>query len=397
MALSKTPPPSPPRGFTLIELLVGAVTTTIILSAVAVTVMGVQASYQTESRIKVAVEGMRTATNFIEQRMRMAGYGVDPRIAFDFGTTVLPSNLKANYSMALGTGLPNAVTDDLAFRYRDAAWMRRGRYAGASGIQLEPGASFGMDFPMNQRFIVSCRGGESYLVVKAGAAGVSKDATQASSLTVDTALSTAAEDEACLGKTGEQSPFVLLMHEVRIRVMNLGGRPFLMAFPSLDSLDLATAIPLVADVESFQVAYLMNRPPPTGTLSTLPAVDASSAGPNWVMGDMGSVDTDRFPDVAATPVPTYKTPYEDAARYNRHPANIRAVRVSLGVRSANREPNGRRSFERVNLEDSTEAATADGFYRTNTTTTVRVPNLMSRSAFNPPVGDQESGLNVWGG
>jgi type IV pilus assembly protein PilW len=82
MAQLKTPPP--PRGFTLIELLVGAVTTTIILSAVAVTIMGVQASYQTESRIKVAVESLRTATNFIEQRMRMAGYGVEPRIAFDF-------------------------------------------------------------------------------------------------------------------------------------------------------------------------------------------------------------------------------------------------------------------------------------------------------------------------
>jgi type IV pilus assembly protein PilW len=397
MALSKTPPPSPSRGFTLIELLVGAVTTTIILTAVAVTVMGVQASYQTESRIKVAVEGLRTATNFIEQRMRMAGYGVDPRIAFDFGTTVLPSNLKANHSIVLGAGIPNAVTDDLAFRYRDAAWMRRGRYAGAGGIQLEPGSKFGMNFPKNQRFIVSCRGGESYLVLKAGAGGVLKDATQAANVTVDTALSSVSADDACLGKSGEQAPFVLLLHEVRIRVMNLDGRPFLMAFQSLDELDLSTAVPLAADVESFQVAYIMNRPPPTGTHSKLAAVDATSVGPNWVLGDVGSVDADRFPNVNASPAPTYKTPYEDAARYNKHPANIRAVRVSIGLRSTNREPNGRRSFERVNLEDSVEAAKADGFYRTNTTTTVRVPNLMSRSAFNPPVGDQESGLNVWGG
>ncbi|HEX8440466.1 PilW family protein [Archangium sp.] len=397
MAQSKTPPPSPPRGFTLIELLVGAVTTTIILSAVAVTVMGVQASYQTESRIKVAVEGLRTATSFIEQRMRLAGYGVDPRIAFDFGTTVLPSNLKANYSVVLGTGIPNAVTDDLAFRYRDAAWMRRGRYAGASGIQLETGSTFGMNFAKNQRFIVSCRGGESYLVVKAGASGVSKDAAQASGLTVDKALSSVADDEACLGRTGDQAPFILLLHEVRIRVVNLGGRPFLMAFQGLDELDMSTAVPLVADVESFQVAYVMNRPSPTSTHAKLDAVDKTSTGPNWVLGDVGSVATDRFPDVMASPAPTYKTPYEHASRYNRHPANIRAVRVSIGVRSTSREPNGRRAFERVNLEDSTEAAVADGFYRTNTSTTVRVPNLMSRSAFNPPVGDQASGLNAWGG
>jgi len=257
-------------------------------------------------------------------------------------------------------------------------------------------STFGMSFPKNQRFIVSCGGGESYLVVKAGVSGVAKDATQASGLTVDTKLSSVGENEPCLGKTGAQAPFILLLHEVRIRVMNLGGRPFLMAFQSLDDLDVSNAVPLVADVESFQVAYVMNRPPPTGTLSTLDAVDKSSTGPNWVMGDMGSTDTDRFPDVAAS-APTYKTPYESAARYTRHPANIRAVRISLSVRSANREPNGRRAYERVSLEDSLEAAAADGFYRTNTTTTVRVPNLMSRSAFNPPVGDQESGLNAWGG
>jgi type IV pilus assembly protein PilW len=31
------------------------------------------------------------------------------------------------------------------------------------------------------------------------------------------------------------------------------------------------------------------------------------------------------------------------------------------------------------------------------TTTVRVPNLLSRSGFNPPVGDETPGSNVWGG
>jgi type IV pilus assembly protein PilW len=393
------PPRSTPtrRGFTLLELLVGAVTTTIILSAVAMTFMGVQGSYQSESRVKMAVEGLRTATNFIEQRLRLAGYGVDPRFAFDFNAAVLPSGAKANHTLVFGAGVPPTVTDDLAFRYRDAAWMRRGYYAGAGGIQLASGTTFGMNFPKGQRFVVSCVGGRDYLVLKAGAGGVSKDANASANFTVDTTLSSVSTDVPCLAKQGETSPFILLLHEMRIRVMDLGGRPFLMAFQGLDELDLTRAVPLAADVESFQVAYVMNRPPVGGPNAGLPAVDASSSVVNWVMGDMGSADADRFPAPTAVPAPLYRMPYDDPARYNRHPANIRAVRVSIGIRSTSPEANGRRAFARVNLEDSGEATSEDGYYRTNMTTTVRVPNLLSRSAFNPPVGDPLTGLNVWGG
>ena len=398
MTPSKTPAPGRPRGFTLLELLVGAVTTTIILSAVAVTFVGVQGSFQAESRIKVAVEGLRTATGFIEQRVRLAGYGVDPRFAFDFNAAALPAGAKANYTLVFGPDVPKSVTDDLAFRYRDAAWMRRGRYAGSGGIQLETKSTFGMDFPKGQRFIVSCMGGRDYLVLKAGEGGVSKDVNASANFTVDETLSSTSADSKCLYRTGDLSPFILLLHEVRIRIVDVEGRPFLMAFQGLDELDVARAVPLAADVESFQVAYVMNRPPLEGRNATLSAVDSKSPSPNWVLGDVNSVNTDRFPDPSATPMPLYQLPYDDAARYNRHPGNIRAVRVSIGIRSTSAEPNGRRAFERVDLEDSGEAGLADGYYLTNMTTTVRVPNLLSRSAFNPPVGDPATtGLNVWGG
>jgi type IV pilus assembly protein PilW len=395
MTLSSSPPGSTPRGFTLLELMVGTVVTSIILSAVAVSVMGVQASYQAESRITVAVEGLRTGTNFIEQRLRLAGYGVDPRFAFDFGTAVLPSNNKANQVLTLGTGVPTAITDDLAFRYRDPSWMRRGTYSG--GINLADGATFGMTFPKGQRFIVSCEGGKSNLVVKAGAGGVPKEATSSANFTVDATLSTIPADDGCLTKVGRAAPFILLLHEVRVRIVPLEGRPFLMAFQGIDELDMTTAVPLMADVESFQVAYVMNRPPPTGTNAALLAVDSASPVSNWVLGDVGSADVDRFPNPAIRPEPVYKLPYDDPARFNKHPANIRAVRVSIGVRSTSPEPNGRRAFARVDLEDSGEARPADGYYRTNMSTTVRVPNLMSRSAFNPPVDELIPGLNAWGG
>lgn len=399
MAPSRNSQPLAPRGFTLLELLVGTLTTTIILAAVAVSFAGIQGSYQTESRIKVAVEGLRTATSFIEQRLRTAGYGIDPRFAFDFDAAVLPGQAKANHPLVFAKGMPKSVTDDLAFRYRDSAYMRRGRYMGSGGLVLESG-SFGMDLIKGQRVIVSCGNPKKYLVLKVSAGGVPKSASASANVTVDPKLSSAAADDACLRKTGElDAPYIMLLHEVRLRIVDQGGRPFLMAFKGLDELNLDTAVPLVADVESFQVAYIMNRPPLSGSNAALPPVDISSPAPNWVLGDVNSADKDRFPDPRnpLLPEPQYNDPYDAAIRYTRHPANIRGVRVSLSLRSTSPEPNGRRAFPRADLEDSVESGTVDGFYRTNMTTTVRVPNLLSRSGFNPPVDAETPGSNVWGG
>lgn len=399
MAPSRNSQPLAPRGFTLLELLVGTATTTIILAAVAVSFAGIQGSYQTESRIKVAVEGLRTTTSFIEQRLRTAGYGIDPRFAFDFDATVIPGQAKANHTLLFGKGMPKSVTDDLAFRYRDSAYLRRGRYMGAAGLMLESG-SFGMDLVKGQRLIVSCSSAKKYLVLRVSAGGVPKGAGASANFTVDAKLSSVPADEACLRKTGAlDAPYVMLLHEVRLRIVDQGGRPFLMAFQGLDELNLDTAVPLAADVESFQVAYIMNRPPLNGPNAAVPPVDLSSPAPNWVLGDVNSAEKDRFPDPRnpLLPEPQYGDPYDAAIRYTRHPANIRGVRVSLSLRSASPEPNGRRAFARGDLEDSGESGVADGFYRTNMTTTVRVPNLLSRSGFNPPVDAETPGSNVWGG
>jgi type IV pilus assembly protein PilW len=399
MAPSRNTQAHAPGGFTLLELLVGTATTTIILAAVAVSFMGIQSSYQTESRIKVAVEGLRTATQFIEQRVRLAGYGIDPRFAFDFNAAVLPGQTKSNHPLVFNGGQPRSVTDDLAFRYRDSAYLRRGRFMGGGGLVLEA-STFGIDLRAGQRLIVSCTNGKKYLVLKVGAGGVSKNAATSANFTVDLTLSSIPSDETCLRKEGLlDAPYVMLLHEVRLRIMDLQGRPFLMAFQGLDELNMESAVPLAADVESFQVAYIMNRPPQDGRNALLPPVDVSSAEPNWVLGDVNSADRDRTPDPRdpLLPEPQYKDPYDAAIRYSRHPANIRGVRLSLSLRSTTREASGRRAFERENLEDSVEANPPDGFYRTNMTTTVRVPNLLSRSGFNPPVGDLHPGGNVWGG
>ncbi|HYO74807.1 MAG TPA: hypothetical protein VEU33_52925 [Archangium sp.] len=389
------------RGVTLLELMVGTVTTTIILAAVAVSFAGIQGSYQTESRIKVSVEGVRTATQFIEQRLRLAGYGIDPRFAFDFSPAGLPGETKSNHTLVFANGLPKSVTDDLAFRYRDAAYLRRGSFLGAGGLQLAPGSSFGVDLAQGQRLLVSCNNGKKQLVLRVNAGGVPRNAGASANFTVDARLSSTTQDDTCLSKVGElDAPYIMLLHEVRLRIVDLGGRPFLMAFQGLDGLNMDTAVPLAADVESFQVAYIMNRPPLEGPNAAVAPVDVASDEPNWILGDVNSADTNRHPPPRETvsPEPRYSDPYDAAVRYSNHPANIRAVRLAISMRSTTPELNGRRGFGREDLEDSGELAPPDGYYRTNMTTTVRVPNLLSRSGFNPPVGAlHPTGSNVWGG
>nr|WP_255449889.1 MULTISPECIES: PilW family protein [Myxococcaceae] len=185
----------------------------------------------------------------------------------------------------------------------------------------------------------------------------------------------------------------MLVHELRLRVIRLGSRPYLVAFRNLDPVAGNTDYdPVAADVENFQVAYVMNRP------RTGAATPVDGTGGNWILGDDPATDND-LPLTTAT-APTFDTGYDDSARFSRHPANVRAVRVSFTVRSARKESTGRIAFAPQTLENQTLSGAADGYYRLSVTTSVRVPNLAARAFFVPPIqltGADPAELNVWGG
>lgn len=368
------------RGVTLLELLVGTVITTIILAAVGMAVVAVQRSYVVETQVKGAVESGRSGMTFLERSVRLAGYGVDPRHAFDFTPTNVPGAAKDNFELTLPSG-ERVVTDDLAFRYRDPAFLRRGTLVGG---QLSLQSAFGVTLRAGQPLIVSCNGGQEYVVVRLSAAVNDATSLGAPVVSYGNPFPVIGAQE-CLARGGAEAPYVMLLQEMRVRLLVQGGRSFLVAFRDFNAVAGNTNfVTLAQDVESFQVAYVMNRPRPDAAVAP-PAVDSASTPANWVLGDVGSNPANVIPNPGA-PAPLYTTPYDDTLRYNSHPANIRSVRMSFALRSIDREATGRQVFRPIVLENApTYSTVPDGYFRTSITTAVRVPNMLSRSFFNPPL------------
>jgi type IV pilus assembly protein PilW len=379
------------RGFTLVELLVGIAVSSIILVAVAGAFIAGQRALQAQSQIRGAVEQTRGASAYVDRIVRLAGYGVDPRFAFDFSTTGLPGTTKDNFTSAS----PTFITDDLAFRFRDPGFLRRGSL-GSTGETLTLTTPLTAALTAEQPVLVACPGGVDSFIGRAA----SGSTTSAINLTAYGAPFPTAIPSCLRDATGGRAAYVMLIREVRLRIIDIAGTPYLVLYKNLDApTSTNTAFePLAADVESFQVAYVMNRPPSTGCCSadTLGSADGNGT---FILGDAPG---ETLP-VAQVNRPGYSTPYDDALRYTADPANIRQVRISLLLRSVRKEQSDRTAFAQQQMENYTPsgaAALPDGFYRTWTTSTVRVPNLASRSFFLPPMKSgplDPTDLNVWGG
>ncbi|MFN0064313.1 MAG: prepilin-type cleavage/methylation domain-containing protein [Myxococcaceae bacterium] len=399
------------RGFTLLELLTGAAVLVILITGVMAAIVATQAAYQTEATTKQATEGSRLATGYVERLLPLAGYGIDPAFAFDFGIASIPTGEKDNYQEVYGPGATDRFwTDDLAFRHRDPSFLRRGTLdAGGTTFTLNTTAfpNFGSDLRIGQAVIVSCHGASSWRVMRVTgvvvAASVSAQVADYGAPFVGGSFPVGVPS--CYQDVANPA-FLMLMYETRLRVIDLGGTPVLVAFHDFGPVAGNTNYdPLVANVELFQVSYVMNRPRPTSSCCALvptgpwdPATDSpdSLGSANWIMGDQDD-PVATLPSTAAA-APSSQTPYDDALRYNAHPSNIRAVRVSMVVRS----PRGRNRLAYPfdpgeQVENFAMPALTDNFFRAATTATIRVPNMTSRAFFNPPLNALSGNANVWGG
>ncbi|MBZ4414920.1 PilW family protein [Myxococcus sp. RHSTA-1-4] len=369
------------EGFTLLEVLIGTTISSVVLLAVAATIIGVNNVFQANTLSKQTVEGSRVGLDYVRRTVRLAGYGLDPALAFDFRTAGLPANTKDNHSVDLTTW-GTFVTDDLAFRYRDPMYVRRGQL-GSGGppytLNLAGGTTFGQPLRQGQTLLVACPGGLDFFMGQLAAGALATAGT--TTLNADPLLPAGAIPE-CL-RDANRPPFVMLVQEKRLRVEAFGGRPYLVVRHGWHA--DADFDPLVADVESFQVAYQMNRPPAdSGCCAAQVAPDGTaSTGASWLLGDESPL---VHPTTGSTP-PKYETPYDAAERYNGHPANIRAVHVGLTVRSTRQQPSESLDAPRRLFNAPPPPAAEDAFLRTTVETSIRVPNMTSRSFFTPEYRD----------
>ncbi len=381
--MARRPPSRFRRGFTLAEITVGIAIASIILLGVSGATILTTKAMESEFDIRRPTDDVRIGVAYLERVTRLAGYGVDPRVAFDFSVAGLPGTTKDNYVGG------DFVTDDLAFRYRDPAFLRRGSLdeTGAT-LTLDDDETLGVALPEGQALILICPGAEDFYAARLSA-DAAASATSANLVAYGSPFSAAVPG--CLKEgTGAQAAYVTLLHDIRLRVMPLGGVPYLVALYGFGDPANTRYAPVARNVNDFQVAYEMNRPPPTLSAD---APDKTSGNGNWILGDDAE---DPLPSPAAE-APAYDTDYASTARFTAHPANIRGLRISISV-FGDHNPEAARRSSFFAAENSTAAAKPNRFNLT-VGTSVRLPNMASRTFFVPPL--QQPGTNDdsnrWGG
>lgn len=125
----------PPRGITLLEMLIATAILTIILAAATGVVLSQNASYVRAAGLVNAREQGATAIEVMSSAIKLAGYGIDPQLAFDFdyyNCGVGPSG--TGYSSAgTGGGACTSVyrdsinqADELVLHYRNPSYSVNG-------------------------------------------------------------------------------------------------------------------------------------------------------------------------------------------------------------------------------------------------------------------------------
>ncbi|HZH03196.1 MAG TPA: type II secretion system protein [Myxococcaceae bacterium] len=375
-------PPRPrrlagPFGFTLIELLVTLAIVGVVLSITTSALLGFQQLTNRSHLQRQATAVGRDATAFVEKSLRLAGYGIDPALAFDFNV------YRGNGARCLGVG---GVTsngclgtrdqtvgpDELVFYARNPeywgeqlndepegrAWRVLGATAGAVRIQSHGGERF----PKGQVLQIVCPQAAAIAYVElavsvdvpdpgAGAIGPAVD------LRVETPemgnpyrQSAVVAGTPCLTDGLARAFFVdRFRYFVAERVLGLGAAPtpFLMLDQGVDrngddAIDDADLVAVAQDVVDLQVAYV--RPEASATLlraagASAPLTFCTSANPRTPGSCANGLRIMDFVSFGAHRYDlfTYFT-QQSSNRLRESPdaPNITAVHVSIVTRSQSR-------------------------------------------------------------
>ncbi len=404
-----------PRGFTLVELLVSVAIGAIVLAALFGVVQSQQSAYYQGHLQRAAQGSARQALAFVEQRLAMAGYGMDAPLAFDF------QYYPALPCPSLAAGCPRDSVngnDELVFYMRNPRyWVPEDRSGvfqpsgnawrvvtlGSSSITLA--ARIGDHFERGRILQVVCQNGEKYAYMTVAQGVPTQTAAGSVTLTLVTAVATnpfqrqdAAAAEACFTGGGARA---FLIDRFRFHVRPVQGPsgvvPYLVLDTGLDrnndGPDEAEETIVAEGIESFQVGYVMTNSAlaPRGTTpGTTIAFAPGAAGATSGSG----MTTLQYPGLVNPGQWEYQptswfryavgpTPMVASERLTDHQANIRGVRLVIVARGPDPDPAiGRQDYLlpilNQNALPSWISATAP-YSRARVETTVPVRNMVARA------------------
>ena len=381
------------RGFTLIEVLVGATISLLVVGLVLLTFIGQQRSFQAMDLSRAAGRAERDTLLGMETSLRRAGWGIDPRYAFDFATyacSAVPCRDKV--------GAP----DELVFVARNPnyRWRDNGASGCASVGGCYDGNAWGIKGVTATSVTVDTNAGDLFhkgrvlLAVCANGSNTTMATVAANVSTVAAAAGQAitvlpaAPDpyhqnqwtvDPCFTQAGAT---LFLVDRFRYAIVSYSGVPWLMLDTGLDldqsgTIDANDLSPLAQGVEEMQVAYALN----VGTAYGFAAPDSNR---DWIVGNAPGLVEEPNPAAAA---PTYQSASNAPERFNLHPANIRSVRITLGVRSVNPDPSQSSTWTgddlllSENRNTPANGTAVDKLRRFHTATSVYARDMESRSTF----------------
>ena len=428
-----------PRGFTLLELMVGATVAIFVIAAVTATFLAQNRAFIALDLTRVAADSARDAFLDMEPSIRRAGFGLDPRWAFDFryyACTASPcrdsitgaDNLvffarNPNYLYtANGSLLPDGTTCNTAGGCASGnAYLATITNAGGIytvSVNLRTGATTPLLKGQVVQFV--CSGNTQgvtmstlnstptqvvnvtlSIVATPGAAPQSNDPTKQNAFASNSCLTT------------PNSVVMVLVDRYHYLIQAYNGVPWLVLDTGRDEnqngttpengADLNDYIPIAQGVEDLQFAYVLNINAPAVASGGTPPSAAPGAGPdkptaggvnsgNWVIGDYftgsgsGITGQQEEPDWTIANMPLYTTPLADPLRFNTTAANIRAVRVTVNLRSTQTDQSQVASWTgdtEKRMENLSAASLLSGgrFRRFSFSSTVACRDMESRSNF----------------
>jgi type IV pilus assembly protein PilW len=408
------------RGFTLVELMIGVVVSSLVVAGALALLLAQKRSFQASSADRALQETGRMALEEMSQNLRMAGYGVEPPMVFDFGLTDdvpmdrapqgpgLVVRFGGDSSGSSGFACATPVQcrdridgpDELAFQYR-SPWFNHPIVSVPSTNALVIAGPLPQAIEAGQVLQAVCYSGSmvwayvrvSQQVPATGSATVTVPLEGGASLDYPHQNQTLADT--CF-QTGlarafkvERMRYFVQSHAAdgTVTAWNAAGsRPFLLRDRGLRDVNGAPIVDIVStDVEDLQVAYVFPFSPLGQEVAGATAgtrLDASASG------------IDLAP--AGGP-PRYDTPRLSPLRASHWPANVRAVRIEVVVRSPNPDAQSEEALIPAAGNRPAAANGPPGHRRMLFQTSVAIPNMESRAPFFPALGTGADQLNVGGG